>query len=91
MSAATVALAVWTLAVAAVSLRAAWAGFGARAAPTPSPVDPSLGDVFVVRPCAGREPRLADTLGSTRALPTGVPVVFAVAREDDPEIGRAHV
>jgi ceramide glucosyltransferase len=78
----TFALAAWSAMVATVSLRALWPG-------RPPPVDRSPGDrfdVLVVRPCAGREPRLAETLHSTRQLPQETRVVFAVAHEDDPAL-----
>lgn len=79
MSVAAGALLAWAGVVAAVSLRAAWGrGRTARSA--------ALGevDVLVVRPCAGAEPRLAETLASTRHLPRAARVIFAVAHTDDP-------
>jgi len=80
VSVAAVALGAWAAAVAIVSLRASWAG--GKAAPRGAVTS----DVLVVRPCAGREPRLAETLASTRALPPEARVVFAVARDDDPAL-----
>ncbi len=79
MTVAATALLAWAAVVGAVSLRAAWGR-----APSRDNAVGAFGDVLVVRPCAGTEPRLAETLASTRALPRDARVVFAVARADDP-------
>lgn len=86
MTVAAAALLAWAAVVAAVSLRAAW-GRGLPALSTAT----GERDVLVVRPCAGREPRLAETLASTRHLPRDARVVFAVARADDPAHDVAQV
>jgi len=76
---AAAALLAWAAVVGAVSLRAAWG----RGRPALSAATDER-DVLVVRPCAGSEPRLTETLASTCYLPRAVRVVFAVARADDP-------
>lgn len=89
MTPATAALTAWAAVVAVVSLRAAWVGARPRPARASTATE-GLTEVLVVRPCAGREPRLAETLGSSAALPPGVRVVFAVARDDDPALPTAR-
>ncbi len=76
-----VALLAWAGVVAAVSLRAALDL--SPSPPVPTGRGGGLESVLVVRPCAGGEPRLEETLASTARLPREARVVFAVAEERD--------